>query len=82
MIVKVEVRAIVDFVGAPCGPPCTPKMFTNVVTNPENALTSPAKNKLVNSHSTSFFLMRQSQRVARPFSMLHTKPRASLSNKQ
>jgi hypothetical protein len=47
-------------------------MFTNVVTNPENALTSPAANKLENSHSGSSFLRYQSQPIAQPLMKQHT----------
>jgi hypothetical protein len=46
-------------------------MFTNVVTNPENALTSPAANKLVNNHSGSSFLAYQSQLIAQPLKKQH-----------
>lgn len=69
---------MVDLVGAPCGPPCTPYMFTNVVINPENELMNPARNKLVNSHSILFLLRRQSKKTTTILTILHTKPRASL----
>lgn len=42
-------------------PLCEPKTPTKVVTIPENALVSPAKNKFSNSQSCSVFLIFQSQ---------------------
>jgi hypothetical protein len=71
MKVQADARTRVDLVDDPNCPPSTPKKFTNVVINPENALSSPAENKLVNNHSGSSFLRRQSQQIAIPLMRQH-----------
>jgi len=72
MMVHTDARMRVVLEEVPNVPPCTPKTFTKVVTNPENALTSPAKNKFWNSQSCSFFLTFQSQAVTKKLRKQHT----------